>query len=151
MRALLLTLNISLLLAALAAADANAAGDPRLVGRWYGETVEDGNFRQWINERRADGTFRVESQMFVGCSPSGVQVERGTWRYADGRLLAITTHVNEKPTNTRDKRFRDWYEVANLTATGADYVHERTGEHYTARRVSPNFEFPSSCKIDKLQ
>jgi hypothetical protein len=49
-----------------------------LSGRWYAEGVEDGQYLQWIDDNRDDGTFTIAIHTISGCDVSQSETETGS-------------------------------------------------------------------------
>jgi len=123
-----------------------AKGDPRLVGRWYGEGRQaNGQDTQWIVEYRANETFRIVFRKLAetDCDSTEGQVESGVWRFNPPRLVLITTRVQGKATDMNSGYYRDSYQVTRLDGSGYVIVREGDGLTFSTRRVGRDFTFPA--------
>jgi hypothetical protein len=88
------TFGLPVLFIGLAMFCGTTAWADRLSGRWYAEGVEDGQYLQWIEDNRDDGTFTIAIRMINGCDVSQSETETGSWHYVDHALTKWTQTVN---------------------------------------------------------
>lgn len=117
-----------------------------ILGKWYGENkVENGETREFIEERNDDGTYAVEFHTIDKTGKVSIQKEFGEWGIS-GKVIftfvkSIQNHYDEQATEMGDPMFQDAYIILNLSPTVCTYKHVVSGEKFTVRKVDSQFTF----------
>ena len=117
-----------------------------MVGNWYGEEpVASGGKHQWLDQRKNDSSFIIRIRS-VDSGETIDQTEYGTWGVSANIFFSITSgwlHDGlPTPADPSDPNFYDAYQILSLTSDSMTYKNLETGNVFTARRVSDDFQFP---------
>jgi hypothetical protein len=64
--------------------------DPKLVGIWEGETIqEDGTIKKWRQERKSNGRYVIQFRYYEGEELVDAYVSQGKWWMSEGRFCEI--------------------------------------------------------------
>jgi hypothetical protein len=120
-------------------------GRSLLAGRWYGSSsLREGGKREWLMERRIDGTFTVKFRVTDATGKPGDQVEAGYWGFSGGILYTITREILRgdrfHEVDTRNATFNDAYTFTEMTYNRLRYRSIDTEAEYAVERVSADFK-----------
>ncbi len=118
-----------------------------LVGKWYAENpTKEGQIRKSLIERRLDGTFTVQFQLYENEKKVLDQVEAGYWGISNYIYFTITREmlsgVKFRPVDTKNATFYDGYNILELTHQFFRYTSLETSTEYIVERVPSNFKLP---------
>jgi hypothetical protein len=120
---------------------AGAAPRPSLVGIWLGHGQPGDRGVVYLNEIRANGTFRSQFRKYDETCRIVVDVlETGTWKLAGDIEQMITTIADGKPV-----RFAETYKIERLTEREQHARQHDNGHLFIETRVA-KFEFPPCRK-----
>jgi hypothetical protein len=121
----------------LAVLTAAGAAKPSLVGIWLGHGQPGDRGVVYLNEIRANGTFRSQFRKYdEGCRILVDVVETGTWKLTGDVEEMITTVADG-----RRVRFAETYKIERLTDREQHARQQDNGHLFVETRVA-KFEFP---------
>lgn len=117
-----------------------------IIGRWYGITkIEDGETREFIDERKSDGTYEIEFHSINKTGKVSIQKEFGEWGLSGNIYFtvvrSISNSVQEQTMDLEDPYTRDAYKIIKLNETFLVYKHVVSGDKYSVKKVDTEFTF----------
>ncbi|GAA6130232.1 hypothetical protein [Halopseudomonas sabulinigri] len=136
-------------------ADARQTTWNTMVGRWYGDRMdEDGERIQWITQRHADGTYQVDFRSTTARGRIENSTDLGQWGMAGPIYFGFFRGWLEgdvfTPSDPRQADNYDAYNVISLTDDLMIYDSLTTGTRYEARRVPEGFHIPDAASETRL-
>ncbi|MEH6491296.1 hypothetical protein [Halopseudomonas sp.] len=136
-------------------ADERQSSWDAMVGRWYGDRVdEDGARIQWITQRYADGTYQVDFRSTSTRGHVENSTELGQWGLAGPIYFGFFRGWLEgdafTPSDPSKADNYDAYNVISLTDDLMIYDSLTTGTRYEARRVPEGFHIPDAATETRL-
>ena len=116
-----------------------------MIGAWYGELkTKDGDFKRALTKRKEDGTFSVH---FIVTQKNGRVVnfkEAGIWGVRKPIYFTATRGFIEngkfEKGNVESAMLYDAYEIIKLTRDELVYYSLTSGNTFSSKRVSNDFE-----------
>ena len=117
-----------------------------MVGKWYGaQPSDEGGKLEWIVDRNIQGIYQVRFRIQDKDNKIEEQTEVGEWGVAGGIYFSIFKgyRIGNQilPTDSTDPYNRNAYKIIELNDTSFIYQELTTGNKYTVRRVSEDFDF----------
>jgi len=115
------------------------------IGKWYGHSIVTGNKkREWLNERKNDGTYTIYFKTIDEEGNVEVQIEIGEWGISGDIYFSIFKKgiVDGKSftgTST-DPYNRDAYKILKLDENEFVYKHIKFKDIFVTKKVSNDFE-----------
>ena len=118
-----------------------------MVGKWYGEQpAKEGGKRQWIVERKRDGTYKINFRVYRETGELSESAEVGQWAVSGPVYLSMfrgrVRGNNIVPVDPSDPYNYDAYEILELNDEIFKYRHYELGATFTLKKVAEDFEFP---------
>lgn len=115
-----------------------------LQGKWFSSASYQEGVLCWVNERRADGTYRVS---FLFATPSGIKrhSEEGTWFFSNNLYATATNIINGESVDPSDRRLREVYKVLRLEDDCFKYSDIGSEAVFEVVRVSDDFAITDNC------
>lgn len=119
----------------------------QLIGKWFGSLdLEGGGKYTWINERKNDGTYKVQFRITDASGKKEEFIEVGEWGVSGDIYFTIYKGDLEGgkiiPVDTTNPTYRDAYRILNLTNDIFEYEGLDEGSRFSVRKVAPNFTLP---------
>lgn len=130
---------------------ASNASRNMLLGKWYGvRTMESGGQKEWLTERSADGTYRVDFRFVAADGSARSQSEVGFWGVSGDIYFRIfrgwVTIEGMKPADPTVADHYDAYKIKGLDDNSFSYVHQTRKQSYTVKKVPKDFRLPITVK-----
>jgi hypothetical protein len=124
-----------------------------LQGKWYGTLTEEGVRKEWLTERAADGTYRVDFLTTSADGEQSSQSEVGFWGTSGGVYFRIfrgwAMLDGMKTANPNNPSYYDAYQILTLDQHEMRYQHLEDERIYVARRVPADFRLPIKLRVSK--
>ncbi|PWQ96622.1 hypothetical protein [Leucothrix pacifica] len=119
----------------------------KMVGKWYGkQTVKGGGKRQWIVERKKDGTYKIHFRIHKENGKISESSEVGQWAISGPVYLSMFRgYIRDNeidPVDPSDPYNYDAYEILELNEEIFKYRHYELNATYTLKKVAEDFKFP---------
>jgi len=127
-----------------------------LLGKWYGiRKTADGGQKEWLTERSADGTYRVDFRFMAKNGDVRSQSEVGFWGVSGGTYFRIfrgwVTVEGMKPADPTDADHYDAYVIESLSDTYFSYKHAVREQRYTVKKMPADFRLPVTVASDNSE
>lgn len=119
-----------------------------MIGKWYGsQPTKDGGKVQEIMERSPQGTYKITFRVYEKDGKYKEQSEAGHWGVSGPIYFTIfrgwVKNNQLSPSNPADPYNYDAYKIINLNNEVFEYESYSSGNKYTNKKVSNDFEFPN--------
>ncbi|MEX1668053.1 hypothetical protein AB4876_03965 [Zhongshania guokunii] len=127
-----------------------------LLGKWYGiRKTANGGQKEWLTERSADGTYRVDFRFIAKNGDVRSQSEVGFWGVSGGIYFRIfrgwVTVTGMKPADATNADHYDAYAIESLSDSYFTYKHAVRGQRYTVKKMPADFRLPVTVKSDNSE
>ncbi|CAA0105251.1 Uncharacterised protein [Zhongshania aliphaticivorans] len=127
-----------------------------LLGKWYGvRKLKDGGQKEWLTERSADGTYRVDFRFVSADGSARSQSEVGFWGVSGDIYFRIfrgwVTLNGMKPADPTVADHYDAYRIDGLDNDYFSYVHQTRGQQYTVKKMPNEFRLPVTLKNQETE
>ena len=127
-----------------------------LLGKWYGiRKTADGGQKEWLTERSADGTYRVDFRFVAADGTARSQSEVGFWGVSGDIYFRIfrgwVTVEGMKPADPAVAEHYDAYKIEGLDDSYFNYVHKSRGQQYTVKKMPGDFRLPITVKNQETE
>ena len=124
-----------------------------LLGKWYGiRKTSDGGQKEWLTERSADGTYRVDFRSTAKNGDVRSQSEVGFWGVSGGTYFRIfrgwVTVEGMKPADPTNADHYDAYAIQSLNDSYFTYKHVVRNHLYTVKKMPADFRLPVTVKSE---
>ncbi|AMO66845.1 hypothetical protein DOK_18595 [gamma proteobacterium BDW918] len=124
-----------------------------LLGKWYGiRKTNNGGQKEWLTERSADGTYRVDFRFTAKNGDVRTQSEVGFWGVSGGTYFRIfrgwITIEGMKPADPTKADHYDAYAIQSLNDTYFSYKHVNREHVYTVKKMPADFRLPLNVKSE---
>ncbi|MEX1664099.1 hypothetical protein [Zhongshania arctica] len=135
---------------------ASSASRNMLLGKWYGiRTMENGGQKEWLTERSADGTYRVDFRFVDTDGSARSQSEVGFWGVSGDIYFRIfrgwVTVEGMKPADPTVADHYDAYKIEGLDDNAFSYIHLTRNQRYTVKKVPTDFRLPITVKSKETE
>jgi hypothetical protein len=135
---------------------ASSASRNMLLGKWYGiRKMADGGQKEWLTERSADGTYRVDFRFLSADGRARSQSEVGFWGVSGDIYFRIfrgwVTVEGMKPADPTVAEHYDAYKIEGLDGEYFSYVHQARGQEYTVKKMPGDFRLPVTVKSQETE
>ncbi|WP_373081614.1 hypothetical protein [Zhongshania sp.] len=127
-----------------------------LLGKWYGiRKTTDGGQKEWLTERSADGTYRVDFRFTAKNGDVRSQSEVGFWGVSGGTYFRIfrgwLTVDGMKPADPTNADHYDAYAIQSLSDNYFSYKHVSRDHVYTVKKMAADFRLPIIVKSESKE
>ena len=135
---------------------ASSATREMLLGKWYGiRKLKDGGQKEWLTERSADGTYRVDFRFVSADGSARSQSEVGFWGVSGDIYFRIfrgwVTVEGMKPADPTVAEHYDAYKIDGLDGEYFSYVHKVRGQQYTVKKMPNDFRLPVTVNSQEVE
>ena len=124
-----------------------------LLGKWYGiRKTNNGGQKEWLTERSADGTYRVDFRFTAKNGDVRSQSEVGFWGVSGGTYFRIfrgwISVEGIKPADPTNADHYDAYAIELLNDSYFTYKHVNRDHVYTVKKMPADFRLPIVVKSE---
>ncbi|MFT7403383.1 MAG: hypothetical protein ACI955_000438 [Zhongshania sp.] len=135
---------------------ASSASRNMLLGKWYGvRTMENGGQKEWLTERSADGTYRVDFRFVDADGSARSQSEVGLWGVSGDIYFRIfrgwVTIEGMKLADPTVADHYDAYKIKGLDDNSFSYLHQTRNQRYTVKKVAKDVHLPITVKSKETE